>query len=116
MVGFGLLGLLWPLLRQIGLESIVGDVATAMIAFFATFAVWVLGAGLGRVPRPVLTLTLSGVLFALLLGATTVLTGDRSDHGVGPNLLVGAVELGRSAGLGALSGLVAESIQKARRR
>lgn len=116
VTGFGILGLLWPLLRLIGLESIIGGIETTMIAFLATFVVWVLGAGFGHVPRPVLTLTLSGVLFAFLLGATTILVGDWPDHGIGLNLLAGTIEVGRSAGFGALSGLVAESIQKARRR
>ena len=116
VTGFGVLGLLWPLLRLIGLEPIIGGLATAMIAFLATFVVWVLGAGFGRVPRPVLTLTLSGILFAVLLGVTTILIGDWPDHGIGMNLLAGVIEVGRSAGFGALSGLVAESIQKARRR
>lgn len=116
VMGFGVLGLLWPLLRLIGLETIVGGVATAMIAFLATFVVWVLGAGFGRVPRPVLTLTLSGILFAILLGITTIVIGNWPDHGLGLNLLAGTVEVGRSAGFGALSGLVAESIQKSRRR
>lgn len=116
VAGFGVLGLLWPLLRLIGLESIFGGLTTAMIAFLATFVVWVLGAGFGHVPRPVLTLTLSGVLFAVLLAATTVLIGDWPDHGVGLNLLAGTIEVGRSAAFGALSGVVAESIQRARRR
>jgi hypothetical protein len=116
VTGFGVLGLLWPLLRLIGLEAVVGGLTTAVIAFLATFVVWVLGAGFGRVPRPVLTLTLSGILFAFFLGIATVLVGGWPDHGIGLNLLAGAIEVGRSAGFGALSGLVAESIQKARRR
>lgn len=116
MTGFGVLGFLWPLLRLIGLETIVGGVATAMIAFLATFIVWVLGAGFGRVPRPILTLTLSGILFAILLGITTIVIGNWPDHGLGLNLLAGTIEVGRSAGFGALSGLVAASIQTSRRR
>ncbi|WP_136045537.1 hypothetical protein [Microbacterium sp. K41] len=116
VMGFGILGLLWPLLRLIGLEAVVGGVTTVMVAFLATFVIWVLGAGFGHVPRPVLTLTLSGVLFALLLGATTVAIGDWPDHGIGLNLVAATIEIGRSAGFGALSGLVAESIQRARRR
>jgi len=95
---------------------IIGGLATATIAFLSTFVVWVLGAGFGHVPRPVLTLTLSGILFAVLLGVTTILIGDWPDHGIGLNLLAGVIEVGRSAGFGALSGLVAESIQRARRR
>lgn len=116
VTGFGVLGLLWPLLRLIGLESIVGGIATAMIAFLATSIIWVLGAGFGHVPRPVLTLTLAGILFAFLLGGTSILIGDWPDHSIGLNLLAGTIEVGRSAGFGALSGLVAESIQKAQRR
>jgi hypothetical protein len=116
VAGFGILGLLWPLLRLLGLESIIGGATTAIFAFLATFLVWALGAGFGHVPRPVPTLALSGVLSACLLGATTILIGDWPDHGIGLNLLAGVIEVARSAGFGALSGLVAESIQKARRR
>lgn len=94
VTGFGVLGLLWPLLRLIGLESVVGGITTAMIAFLSTFVVWVLGAGFGHVPRPVLTLTLSGILFAVLLGASTILLGDWPDHGIGLNLLAGTIEVG----------------------
>ncbi len=116
VAGFGVLGLLWPLLRLVGAELVIGGPATALAAFLVTFVMWALGAGFGNVPRPVLTLSLSGVIFGLLLGATTLLIGDWPDYGIGLNLLGGVIEVGRSAGLGALAGLVAELIQKTRRR
>lgn len=114
--GFGILGLLWPILRLVGLESLIGASATAVVALAITSVIWVLGAGLGHVPRPVLTLTLSGVISGLLLVAATVLLGEWPDAGPGPSLLAGTVEVGRSAGFGTLCGLVAKSIQKLRRR
>ncbi|MDF2508604.1 MAG: hypothetical protein K0Q52_2463 [Microbacterium sp.] len=116
VVGFGMLGLLWPLLRLVGLESVVGGLGTALIAFLGTFAVWVLGAGLGDVPRPVVTLTLAGLLFGALLSASALLMGEWPDYGLGLTLVAVAVELGRAAGFGALSGLTARAIQKSRHR
>lgn len=116
VVGFGALGLLWPLLRLLGLEAAIGGLTTALVAFLTVSAVWVLGAGLGRVPRPVATLTLSGLLFGALLASTSMMLGEWPDYGVVATIVAGVVELGRSAGLGALTGLAAEAIQKGRRR
>jgi hypothetical protein len=114
VLGFGALGLLWPVLHLSGVESLVGEPATAAIVFLGTLAVWVLGAGFGRVPRPIATLTLSGALFGTLLTAAWLLVDGFPEYG--PVLaIVGAVlEVGRAAGLGALAGLVARAIQRRR--
>lgn len=116
VVGFGTLGLLWPLLRLLGLGTLIGELGTALAAFLATALVWVLGAGLGNVPLPVVTLTLSGVLFGGLLIATTVLLREWPDYGIALNLTGAAIEIGRAAGFGALAGVVASAIQRSRRR
>lgn len=116
VVGFGTLGLLWPLLRLVGLEAVIGGFGTAMVAFVSVALVWMLGAGFGRVPRPVATLTLSGALFGILVGLTTMALGEWPDYGIGATLVAGAIEVGRSAVLGALTGFAAEAIQHQRRR
>ncbi|WP_347976827.1 hypothetical protein [Microbacterium sp. ProA8] len=116
VVGFGMLGLLWPLLRLVGLDSIVGGFGTALIAFLGTFAVWVLGAGFGDVPRPVITLTISGLLFGVLLTVSTLVMDEWPDYRLGLTVLAAVIELGRAAGFGALSGLTASAIQRSRNR
>ncbi|WP_309102795.1 hypothetical protein [Microbacterium sp.] len=116
VVGFGTLGLLWPLLRLVGLEAVIGGLATALVAFITVSTVWMLGAGFGRVPRPVATLTLSGALLGILVGLTTLALGEWPDHGIAATLVAGAFEVGRSAGVGALTGFAAEAIQRGRRR
>ena len=116
VAGFGTLGLLWPLLRLIGSESLVGVLGTAFVAFLGTFVVWVVGAGFGDVPRPVVTLTLSGLLFGSLLAVSAMVMGEWPDYGLGLTFVAAAIEIGRAAGFGALTGLVATAIQKARHR
>ena len=116
VLGFGTLGLLWPLLRLLGLETVIGGLGTALTAFLGTALVWVLGAGLGNVPRPVVTLTLSGVLFGGLVIATTVLLREWPDYGIGLNITAAVIEIGRATGFGALAGIAASAIQRSRRR
>lgn len=114
VAGFGTLGLLWPLLRLLDLATLIGELGTALVAFLGTALVWVLGAGLGNVPRPVVTLTLSGVLFGGLLLATTVMLREWPDYGIGLNIAAAVVEISRATGFGALAGVVAGAIQKSR--
>ena len=115
VIGFGTLGLIWPLLRLTGLESVLGGVNTATVAFLGTSLVWVLGAGFGGVPRPVLTLTLSGVLAGSLLLGMSVVLRAWPDYGVALNAVAVIFELSRAAGFGALAGVLGGAIQKARR-
>lgn len=115
VAGFGALGLLWPLLRLVGFEAGVGTPVTAFVAFVGAFAVWVLGAGFGDVPRPVATLTLSGVLFGILLAIASMLLDDWPARALGLALVGAVIEIARAAGFGALAGLAASAIQRARR-
>lgn len=112
VVGFGVLGLLWPLLRLLGLESAVGGTGTALAALAVVLAAWSLGAGFGHVPRPVLTLSLAGVVSGLLLGATGLVLGERPDVGPGLHLAATGVKALWSAGFGTLAGLLATAIQR----
>lgn len=63
ILGLASLSLLWPLtaLWQIGQGA-----PRAAVILLVTAAVWVGVVGIGRVPRPVLTLTLTGVLHSLI--------------------------------------------------
>lgn len=116
VLGFGALGLLWPLLALLGVDAILGGLTTALVALAVPAAVWVLGAGFGGVPRPIVTLTLAGLLFGILLSVSALLLGDWPDHGPAVAIAAGVIEISRSAGLGALAGLAAHGIQRARRR
>jgi len=116
VLGFGALALLWPLLRILGLESALGDPAAGILTAVIVLAAWILGAGFGDVPRPVATLALSGVVFAVLLLVTSLLLGLWRGAGVAPFVFGVVVEAGLWGGLGALAGLAAAGIQRARRR
>lgn len=111
VIGFGTLALLWPLLRLVGMEAVVGELLTAVLAFVLTFLVWALGAGLGYVPRPILTLALSGVVFSLVLTTTLVALGELPEHGWGLFLVAAVIEACQFAAFGAIAGVVAHVLQ-----
>jgi len=112
--GFGALALLWPLVDLVGLTDLLGQPATALLVLAVIGLAWVLGAGFGRVPQPVATLALAGVVSGLIGVATATLLGDRPALVGALGAVVAAFELARAAGLGALAGLVARSIQRSR--
>lgn len=116
IVGFGALGLLWPLLRFAGLEELIGGFPTALVAFLGTFAVWVLATGFGGVPRPVLTLTLAGLLFGVVMISAGLVLGSGPGLDVTHRLVAELFMIGACTGFGALTGVVAEGIQRSRAR
>lgn len=116
VIGFGALGLLWPVLRLVGLAALIGEPGTVLVALLGALAVWVLGAGLGDVPHPVATLTLAGAIVGVTFSASAVLLGEWPDHGPLRGLAAALIEVVRAAGLGALAGLAAAAIQRSRRR
>ncbi|WP_156759377.1 hypothetical protein [Microbacterium karelineae] len=102
IVGLGALGLLWPLSRALDLDGALPWILVIVVIL----AAWIGVVGFGRVPRPVLTLTLAGVgagVFQLLAYAILVT----------PLALLSWYTVGVTTGLGALSGLAAAGIQKA---
>ena len=114
VAGLGALALLWPVARLVGLFDVFGQAATAIGIVVLVGLVWVLGAGFGRAPRPVLTLTLAGALYGLLSIVLMVVVGGGR---LGSTLwLATLIETGRGAGLGALCGLLARLIQGSRGR
>lgn len=108
IIGLASLSLLWPLTSQWQLGQ---GLPRAAAILGLTAVVWVGVVGVGRIPRPVLTLTLAGVLHgAIGLVVGWVLPGD------GPGGSLAALwlmlpALATSAGAGALLGLVALAVQ-----
>lgn len=117
VTGLSALALLWPLT---GLTGVLGTGAPRAFAVISiTAAVWIGVVGLGRVPRPVLTLTLTGLAYGLVGVALSqlapVLAGFGGPGGAGvepawtiiPALLVDSF-------VGLLAGLVAAGVQRLR--
>jgi hypothetical protein len=123
VAGLATLALLWPLA---GLTGVLGTGAPRALTIIGiTAAVWIGVVGLGRVPRPVLTLTLTGVAYGLVAVAlgqlVPVLGGFGGFGGFGgpggsdvepawtivPALLIDAF-------WGALAGLAAAGVQRLR--
>ncbi len=115
ILGFGALALMWPVLHLFGVPDLIGALATSLGTLAVTAVVWVLGAGFGNVPRPVASLALAGVVYGVVVTLTASLLGVWADFGPGVVVAAVLVEVGRAAGLGALAGLLAGAIQRARR-
>lgn len=117
VAGLATLALLWPLT---GLTGVLGTGAPRALTIIGiTAAVWIGVVGFGRVPRPVLTLTLTGVAYGLVavaLGQLVPVLGAFGGPGgsaagpawtIVPALLVDAL-------WGALAGLAAAGVQRLR--
>lgn len=108
MLGLASLSLLWPLTA---LWQIPQGPVRAVTILLVTAAAWIGVVGIGRIPRPVLTLTLTGVLHGLI-GLVLGLLIPGEGPSVGPGSLVLLLPaLLTSAAAGALLGLVALGLQ-----
>ncbi|MGR6964025.1 hypothetical protein ACU610_06165 [Geodermatophilus sp. URMC 61] len=114
VLGLGALALLFPLAELSGVTGILGAAPTALLLVGLVAVVWIGGIGLGRVPRPVLTATLAGVVFGVVLVALSRALGTGPDVDGASAVGVAAFEIGRSAALGALAGLLAAAVQRNR--
>ncbi len=117
VISLGLLALARPLARITGADEVLGTPGGPLLLTLAVTAAWVLVVGLGRVPRPVLTLTLAGVTYALAtlpLSAvlSTVIDGVPAGPLVNPVAIVPVLLL--NAGWGALAGVLALGVQRLR--
>lgn len=117
VISLGLLALARPLARITGADETLGTPGGPLLLTLAVTAAWVLVVGLGRVPRPVLTLTLAGVTYAvatLPLSAvlSTVIDGAPSGPLVNPVAIAPVLVL--NAGWGALAGVLALGVQRLR--
>jgi hypothetical protein len=116
VLGLGSLALLLPLADLTGLRAVLGPAPSALLLFGVVTATWIGVVGLGRVPRPVLTLTLAGCVFGVVLVILSVALRTLPDVD-GHLLVIGAAfEIARSTGLGALAGLIATALQTRSRR
>ena len=116
VLGLGALVLLWPLTSLTGLAGAIGAPARALLVIALIGAAWVGVVGFGRLPRPVLTLTLTGVASGGYLLVADLLVGTGASGGLGavavPFLLLDLV--GGGALWGVLAGLLAAGVQKLR--
>jgi hypothetical protein len=119
IIGLSALALLWPLVALTGLDELLGGSRPfVLIAVIATL--WVGVVGLGRVARPILTLTLVGLGYGtvlLLLSFVSSALGVRELGGpatVTP--LISVVPLALNTGYGALAGVIAAGVQRLRGR
>ncbi len=101
------MALLWPLTGLLGLD---GGGGRALAVIGVTALVWVGVVGLGRVARPVLTLTLAGLTSGVVAAVVSALVG--LDGGRPSWTLVPALVL--STSWGAAAGVVAAFVQRAR--
>ena len=114
VAGLATMALLWPLT---GLTGALGSGAPRAFTIIGiTAIVWIGVVGLGRVPRPVLTLTLTGVAYGLVATALSLLVPVLAGFGgpgggpawtIVPALLFNAM-------WGALAGLAASGVQRLR--
>lgn len=115
VLGLGSLALLWPLAHLTGVSDVIGQPATALSILAFVALVWIGVVGFGRVPRPVLTLTLAGTTYGLLIILLGAIFGERAERVSGLISVVAALfELVQSTVLGSLIGLVALAVQNGR--
>lgn len=115
VLGLGALALLFPIAELTGVADAIGEAPTALLLSTLVAVVWIGGIGLGRVPRPVLTSTLAGVAFGVVLVVLSLALDTGTDAEGALVAAVAGFEIGRSAALGALAGLVADAVQRNRR-
>lgn len=114
-VGLGAIALLRPLARMTGIDQAVPSGPWLLMVLISL--VWIGVVGLGRVTRPILTLTLAGLaygLFIIPLSAvvSTVLTGDVQGPMVVPIAVIPILIMNGLWGF--LSGLLAAAVQRLR--
>ena len=117
MLGLGAIALVRPLARITGADESLGAPAGSLLLTLLVTAVWVAIVGLGRVPRPVLTLTLAGLVYGLAVVplsavASTALTGTLQGPIAVPFAIVPI--LATNAVWGAVAGLLALAVRSAR--
>ncbi|UOQ57633.1 hypothetical protein MUN78_01970 [Leucobacter allii] len=103
--GLSALALLWPLAELTGMPAGAPRAATIL---GITAVCWIGVVGLGRFPRPVLTLALTGLGAGVLAHALAAVFGG---GGTGPALWALPFSLALQAGWGAVAGLLAWAVQ-----
>ncbi|WP_166843921.1 hypothetical protein [Isoptericola sp. BMS4] len=111
VAGLASMALLWPLTALTGIGGTGAPRALTIVAI--TAVVWIGVVGFGRVPRPVATLTLTGLAFGVVAMLVSMLFGGVGMPGDGAAWTV-IPALAMDTVWGALAGLVALAVQKAR--
>lgn len=118
VLGLGALVLMWPLTSLTGVAAVIGAPARAFGVIVVIGATWIGVVGLGRLPRPILTLTLTGVAGGGYLLLADLVAGAGVSGGLSlvalPFLLLDLI--GGGAAWGVLAGLCAAGVQKLRGR
>lgn len=117
VLGLGAIALVRPLARITGADETLGSPAGSLLLTVLVTAAWVAIVGLGRVPRPVLTLTLAGLAYGLAVVplsavASTALTGTLQGAAAVPFAVVPI--LATNAAWGAVAGLLALAVRSLR--
>lgn len=112
VAGLASMALLWPLTGLTGIGGTGAPRALGIVAL--TAVVWIGVVGFGRVPRPVLTLTMTGLAFGVVTLLVSTLFGGVGLGGEGAAAWTAVPALAMDAGWGALAGVVALGVQKAR--
>ena len=107
ILGLASLSLLWPLTTLIGIGQ---GAPRALILITVIAVVWISVVGFGRVPRPVLTLTLTGLSYGVISMVVATFFGGVD----GPIWTVFAA-LFVDTFWGAIAGLLALAIQQMRK-
>jgi hypothetical protein len=118
ILGLGALGLIHPLTHLTGVAEALGVQAVAPVLILTIALAWILIVGLGNVGRPVLTLVLAGVTYAVYLVVISVilspiLTGELQGPLAMPFVLLPLVLTNAFYGL--VAGLLAWGVQGLRR-
>jgi len=118
VLGLGAIALLRPLARIAGVDDAIGTPSAALLLTLLITGAWLAIVGLGRVPRPVLTLTLAGLAYGfyviplsaiLSVGLTGTLQGPVDvPFAIIPILVTNAL-------WGAVAGTLALAVQNLRR-
>lgn len=117
VLGLGAVALARPLASITGIAEAIGRPAAPLLLTATITAIWVLAVGLGRAPRPVLTLTLAGVAYAVaVIPLSAILSPLLSGSLQGPATNPAAIVplLATNALWGAAAGLLAAGLQRLR--
>ena len=117
ILGLGVLALIRPVFSIAGFSDALGKPATPIILTMAISLVWILSVGLTRVARPVVTLVLAGVVYAVLAIALSgilspLLSGELQGPLQNPAAVVSV--LITNVAWGAITGLIALSLRRFR--
>lgn len=117
VLGLGALVLLWPLTGLTGVAGAIGTIPRAIGVVAVIGAAWIGVVGFAGLPRPIFTLTLTGMAGGLYITAASLVAGVAAGGGMSalglPFLLLDM--LGGGALWGVLAGLVAAGVQKVKR-